>query len=121
MDNDQASLASPSGLSPAEARRIDQACDRFEAAWKAGQKPRLEHYLHSCGEPERSALLRQLLFLDWDYRRRTGDNPRDDYLTRFPGDSTLIDEVSREMAQFANSTFVEADRPNTGQTLWSAD
>ena len=26
-------------LSPAEARRIDQICDRFEAAWKAGPRP----------------------------------------------------------------------------------
>ena len=32
-------------LSPAEARQIDQICDRFEAAWKAGQRPRLEDYL----------------------------------------------------------------------------
>ena len=46
-------------LSPAEARQIDQACDRFEAAWKAGQRPHPEEYLGTAGEPERSATLRR--------------------------------------------------------------
>ena len=32
-------------LSPAAARRIDQACDRFEAAWKSGQQPELSEYV----------------------------------------------------------------------------
>src|SRR5262249_35816454 len=63
-------------LSPAEARQIDQTCDRFEAAWKAGQRPHPEEYLVTAGGSARSALLRQLLLLDWDYRRRAGDDPR---------------------------------------------
>src|SRR5262249_40407202 len=114
MDKDEASLRSPIGLSPAEARRIDRVCDRFEAAWKAGQGPRLEDYLNACGEPERSALLGQLLLLDWEYRRRAGDDPRDDYLTRFPGDSTLIEAVGQEMSQAADTTIVQAGGPNAG-------
>jgi serine/threonine-protein kinase len=85
-------------LSSAQARQIDQACDRFEAAWKTGQRPRPQEYLDLAGEPGRSALLRQLLFLDWDYRRRAGEYPRaGDYQTRFPGDLALIEDVSREM------------------------
>ena len=40
-----------SRLSPAEARRIDQICDRFEAAWKAGPRPMPEEYLSAAGEP----------------------------------------------------------------------
>ena len=78
----------PPRLSPAEARRIDQTCDRFEAAWKAGRRPRLEEYLDASGEPVRSALLRQLLLADWDCRRRAGDEPHArDYLAlpRRPG------------------------------------
>jgi serine/threonine-protein kinase len=93
------------GLSSAEARRIDQICDRFEAAWKAGQRPVLEEYLRAAGEPERSVLLRQLLLLDWDFRRRAGDRPAGgDYLARFPGDQALIDAVGREMNPHADDT-----------------
>ena len=85
-------------LSPAEARQIDQTCDRFEAAWKAGPRPHPEEYLGAAGGPVRSALLRQLLLLDWDYRRRAGEQPRaDDYHPRFPGDRTLIEDVGLEM------------------------
>jgi tetratricopeptide (TPR) repeat protein len=95
--------ASP--VSPAEARHIDQTCDRFEAAWKAGLRPRPEEYLGSGTGPARPALLRQLLLLDWDYRRRAGDDPRaDDYHTRFPDDATLIQDVGREMSGAGDST-----------------
>ena len=92
-------------LSPAEARQIDQTCDRFETAWKAGRRPRPEEYLGTAGEPRRSALLRQLLLLDWDYRSRAGDDPRvADYHTRFPGDPSLIDDLGREMSGSADDT-----------------
>jgi len=92
-------------LSSAEARRIDQICDRFEAAWKAGPRPMLEEYLSAAGEPERSVLLRQLLLLDWDFRRRAGDRPAGgDYLARFPGEQALIDAVGREMSVHADDT-----------------
>jgi serine/threonine protein kinase/tetratricopeptide (TPR) repeat protein len=87
-------------LSPAEARQIDQACDRFEAAWKAGQRPRPEEYLAPASEPARSALLRQLLILDWDYRRRAGEHPcPSDYHALFPGDAALIEAARQAMAE----------------------
>jgi serine/threonine protein kinase len=101
-------------LSPAEARQIDQTCDRFEAVWKAGQRPRPEEYLVAAGEPERSAMLRQLLLLDWDYRRRAGDDPRaGDYHARFPSDLALIEDVCREMTEAAGSTWVGSDGPHS--------
>ena len=94
-------------LSPASARHIDQICDRFEAAWKSDQRPHPEDFLDAVDEPDRSALLRQLLLLDWDYRRRVGDQPRtDDYTTRFPSDTTLIEVVGREISEAL------ADAPN---------
>src|SRR4051812_13235641 len=81
-------------LSPAEARQVDRACDRFEAAWQAGPPPQPEDYLEAVAEPARSALLRQLLLLDWDYRRRAGEHPdADDYRARFPDDASVIEEV----------------------------
>ena len=34
--------------------RVDEACDRFEAAWLAGARPRIEDYLPASAGPERS-------------------------------------------------------------------
>jgi WD40 repeat protein len=68
------------------ARRVDQVCTAFEAAWKAGQRPRLEDYLPAGPEAERAAILRELVPLEAEYRRRTGEQPQaEEYQRRFPG------------------------------------
>jgi hypothetical protein len=67
-------------------RRAERACDRFEAAWKAGQRPCIEDHLAGVPESERPALLRELILLEVDYRRLAGDRPgSDEFLARFPG------------------------------------
>jgi WD40 repeat protein/serine/threonine protein kinase len=55
--------------------RIDQICDRYEAARLAGQQPRIDDYLREVPEAERSGLLHELLrleraYLQIDQRRR---------------------------------------------------
>ena len=35
----------PGGRPPRPSERVDEACDRFEAAWRAGRAPRIEDYL----------------------------------------------------------------------------
>jgi hypothetical protein len=65
--------------------RINEVCNRFELAWQTGPRPRLEDFLGDTPEPERSALLRELIALDIDYRRRAGENPTaEEYHARFP-------------------------------------
>ena len=109
-------------LSPDAARRVDQTCDRFEAVWKAGERPRPEEYLGAVGEPERSALLRQLLMLDWDYRRRAADEPRPgDYHERFPDDSAVIDDVGRQMNRSRDSAFAGSGGDHSQDTPWCGD
>jgi serine/threonine-protein kinase len=72
-------------MSGAGVRRADQECDRFEAAWKAGQRPRIEDHLAAVPEAERPALLRELLQLEVDYRRLAGDLPQaEEFLARYP-------------------------------------
>ena len=44
-------------LSQSSLERIDEACDRFEAAWKNGQKPSIDDYLDGAAGPEHEALL----------------------------------------------------------------
>jgi hypothetical protein len=79
------------------ARRVDEACDRFAAAWVAGGRPRLEEVLASMPEPGRPELLRELLKCELTYRRMGGERPAaSEYLARFPGHEPLIGEVFGE-------------------------
>ncbi len=72
-------------LSLAVGRRIDKVCNDFECAWKAGLPPRIEDRLSDWDEPERTALVRELIHLDLSYRRRAGDEClTEEYLARFP-------------------------------------
>ena len=43
---------------------IDRICRQFEAAWRAGQKPKAEDFLGRMEEPARSQLRKELAALD---------------------------------------------------------
>src|SRR5689334_11599158 len=66
--------------------RADQECDRFEAALKAGRRPRIEDHLAAVPEPKRAALLRDLILLEIDYCALAGEKPpsAETMLARFP-------------------------------------
>jgi tetratricopeptide (TPR) repeat protein len=77
-------------LSSAVARRVDDVCDLFEAAWKASAPgrpgPRIEEYIEGTPGPGRDVLLRHLVLIDIDYRRLRGEGPTAaEYEGRFPG------------------------------------
>ena len=58
------------------AGRVDRACDGYEAEWKAGRRPRIEAYPgRGDRSPRRSALLRELLLLEIEFRRAIGERP----------------------------------------------
>jgi tetratricopeptide (TPR) repeat protein len=106
----------PSPLSVVEA--VDAVCDRFEAAWKAGQRPRLEDYLAAVPESRRLALLRELLLLEVHHRRRLGETPRlDDYWTRFP---TLDSEWVRGMLDDNRTRIVTPPDPERVRDMVAA-
>jgi eukaryotic-like serine/threonine-protein kinase len=70
---------------PALGRRINEVCNRFEAAWRSDTVPRLEDFLAGWEGSERATLLREMLPLDADYRRGRGEPVTpDDYRGRFP-------------------------------------
>src|SRR5262249_19207247 len=95
------SPAHDGGLSPEEGRRGDTVCDRFEAEWKAGRRPRVEHYLEPMSQPARAELLRELLALERDYRSRSGEEPSsEEYCQRFPEDAALVGSVFQETTLF---------------------
>ncbi len=67
---------STGGWTPSAARRVEDACARFEAEWQAGRRPCIAKYLAEVPEPERPALLRELVALEVVYRRRAGEAPQ---------------------------------------------
>ena len=69
---------------------IDQICDRFEAAWKSGARPRIEDYLGEIALAYRPALVRDLLAAQMDARRRLGELP--EYAASLPENCDGIDE-----------------------------
>ncbi len=87
-------LAPPSARGPAgraaavsltAERLMDEACLRFEDAWRAGRAPRIEAFLGDAVRPERAALLRELILVDICYRKKGGQEQRpQEYLARFP-------------------------------------
>ena len=65
--------------------RLNTACQRFEAAWKAGLAPRIEGHLSPATGAERAALLKELIRVDVSYRRARGQTvTSEEYLRRFP-------------------------------------
>src|SRR5262245_7620714 len=62
-------------LTPTRAGRVDDACDRFEAAWRAGEQPRIDDYLVEADGPDRPALLHELRLLERELRRGPGARP----------------------------------------------
>jgi serine/threonine protein kinase/formylglycine-generating enzyme required for sulfatase activity len=80
------------GLAPSQALRVDARCRRFEAEWRAGRVPRIEDFLEEVPDPERPALLRELLGLELEMRRDRGHRPApEEYRACFPGHTAVID------------------------------
>src|SRR5688572_21064366 len=79
---------------PAPPAGVDAICDAFEAAWLAGQEPRIEDFL-ACGEPlHQDVLLRELLLAEWDLRRRHKQHIElKTYRERFAPSSQLVAEL----------------------------
>ena len=87
------------------ASQAEGAWDRFEAAWRAGQRPQIEDYLSAVREAQRTALLRELLASELEHRLRNGERPESrEYLERFPGHAGLIviafDEITAPALDF---------------------
>ncbi len=93
--------------------RIVALCDAFEADWLAGCRPAIEPLLRDVSEADRSRLLRELLALELEYRAARGEAPiAAEYLSRFPGEGTLIDELLADpesTASFQNASDPHAN------------
>jgi len=80
--------------------QVDVVCDRFEAAWRSGHRPRLEEYLDAGPQGQREKLLADLLETEVDLRQKGGETLRaDEYHQRFPNHAHLIDAVLGKAAR----------------------
>ncbi len=78
-------------LSPAVMRAVDRTCDRFEAAWRAGARPRIEDYLSEVPAADQPTVLRELIALEVELRAGAGEAPRwEEYRGRFPAVAALF-------------------------------
>jgi len=76
---------------PQMAGRVDAVCDRFEKAWQAGQRLRIEDLVANATEAEVAVLLRELVALEIELRLQQGEQPlADEYRVRFPALETNI-------------------------------
>jgi eukaryotic-like serine/threonine-protein kinase len=102
------------GLSESAWEQIVRACDSYEDAWRAGQWPRIEDLLEEVMEPEQSVLLRELLLLELELRRRGGERPTAaEYRARFPG---YVDLIHAALRQDPGSTRDVRARPRARPT-----
>src|SRR4051812_14740900 len=78
--------------------RFDQLCDRFDAEWRAGRRPRIEAYLAGESEANRPWLLRELLAAELERRIKLGEHPRtSDYVERFAGVAPIVAALLEEV------------------------
>jgi serine/threonine protein kinase/Tfp pilus assembly protein PilF len=86
-------------LSLNAAMRLDVICEKFEQDLRGSSAAAIERYLNDAAGPERTALLRELLALELEYRAARHEQLQlEDYLTRFP-----------EYREVVHLTFVELD------------
>jgi serine/threonine-protein kinase len=87
-------LTLAAGLPLADMQRIDEACDRFEAAWRRGDRPELGAYLLGLEGGARARLFRELLELELDLRGHDDEHPGPGpYRERFPEYAEIVDAV----------------------------
>jgi WD40 repeat protein/tRNA A-37 threonylcarbamoyl transferase component Bud32 len=95
-------------------RDVDEACDRFEAAWRAGYRPQIEEFLGDPTAPDYLTLLRYLLAVELDYRGGLGATPElSEYRRRFPGHERLIGSIfTRFAARSLSTTGTDTETPD---------
>lgn len=82
------------GLSVDAYARIDELCDRFESAWRAGNRPDPVAFVAEIEERARRQLLVALLALDLEFQVESGKRPDPAvYRAQFPDYLDVIDEV----------------------------
>ena len=81
-------------LSNQQLSEIDEFCDRFDLELAKGDGRSIESFLAEAPEEAHDGLLAELLAMEFEYRTRQGETPRqDEYVQRFPQQAGVIARV----------------------------
>ena len=101
---------------------IDAIATKFDRAWGAGRRPRIEDYLTEVEGPRRPLVLEELLRTELEYRRKAGERPTAvEYRLRFPEDAEVIDLVFPVADHDATVTFTVVGADGRGEPGISPD
>jgi serine/threonine protein kinase len=79
-------------------RSVNRSCERFEASWRAGERPRVADYLASSDPAEHDALFVELMALEVELRREGGETPGiDEYVAEFPDRKAVVEKIFSEL------------------------
>lgn len=79
-------------------QQIDEACGKFEDAWRAKGQPRIEDFLAGVPEEQQPKLFQELLHLDLELRKEKSRlPPPKEYIDRFPRFQELISAVYQSL------------------------
>lgn len=103
-------------------RQVDELCNRFEAAWKAGKRPRIEEFLAESSDSARATLLGELVPLEMEYRRRAGDSFEPlEYQIRYPTvDARSADAATAEGRLLGKFQVLRRVGQGAFGTVWQA-
>src|SRR5688500_18425559 len=94
------------------ARQVEAAYQRFEAAWRAGQRPAIEDHLGSLPGPARTLLLPEMLEMELSCRRRAGETVHpEEYRQRFPEHAALIGSILGESGVRSQESGIRSQEP----------
>ncbi|MBC8872755.1 MAG: serine/threonine protein kinase [Planctomycetes bacterium] len=103
-------------ISRSLAARIDDACDRFEQAWKSGSPPEIKDFLGDEQDPARCELFRHLLALELDYLQKMNRNvAQKSYQEAFPRYAKIVNEIFSQTQQSDGSQETASWIPNGGE------
>jgi serine/threonine protein kinase/formylglycine-generating enzyme required for sulfatase activity len=98
-----------------ELEQVVDACDRFEAAWKAGQRPAIEEYVAGVPQHARKRLERELLALEIELKQRSGEATADK-----PGAHDTARNLLFGMLAMHNG-FIDRDALLAAFSIWIVD
>ncbi len=115
-------MESPSRELPIEDQaKIDSVADEFEKACQSDQAPCIEDYLERLPEL-RQSLLRELLLIEVDLRRKSGELPKlDDYIRRFPNDRDIVEGVLYPATELKSTLDELVQTGDSGDTELEAE
>jgi eukaryotic-like serine/threonine-protein kinase len=107
-------ISQDQALTLQQRRAIDEACDRFEAAWRSGDRPDLLTFFDGEVETPLDQLFEEILALEFALRVEEGERPDPgDYSGRFPEYLTAIERVFTPVVSFQTTLDSPPQQPWT--------